>query len=110
MPTFRIFRVEAGLPSRSCADRKAPKEQRRTGEKGEIEKRAEEEEVPVQIGALGVEQMIESRRDGHPFIKLTPENQDRDEEHQHHRHEQGQIFQLPADDDRPFRIGRRDGR
>ena len=68
--------------------------------------RADEEEIPVQIAAFRIEHWIAARRDVHPFVEMMPQKQNRNEEHRQHRQEQRDVFQLPPNDYRPFRIGR----
>src|SRR5688572_19035299 len=50
--------------------------------------------------------MILARRDVHPFVEMMPHQQDRNDEDRYDRHQHRQVFELPADDDGPFRIGR----
>ena len=94
-----------GISVTILRNRKSPEQKRSGGEEDEIEKRTDEEKIPIQISALAVEHRIVSGRDVRPFIKMVAKEQDRDEEHRHERQKHREIFELPSHHDRPFRIG-----
>src|SRR5947207_12667929 len=85
-------------------NREPPEEQRRRDEENEIENRADDEEVPIQVGAFAIENRVEARLDIHPLVKVMAVDDDRDEENDHYREEHREILKLPPNDYRPFGI------
>src|SRR5437899_10672073 len=60
-------------------NRKSPEQLRRDDEEAEEESGAQDEEVEIQVGALGIERRLFSGCDIHPFIKMVSQKEDRDE-------------------------------
>src|SRR5262245_6914550 len=99
--SHREFRVSVLVLSHRVTTEK----EGRRDEEQEIDSVPNQEEIPIQIASLGIEDRIVTRRNVHQLKKLMPEKQDRQEKNGQHWEQQADVFQLPANDYRPFRVG-----
>src|SRR4029077_6324400 len=60
----------------------------------------------MQIGPLGIENRILTQRNVHPFKQMMTEKQDRQEKDGQDRKQKADVFKLPSNNNRPFRVRR----
>src|SRR5262249_34306634 len=94
------------IPVFVLAHGKTTQQLRREDKKPKEEDRSQDKEIQVQVSPLRIEVWFFSGRNVHPFVEMMAQQEDRDEKERENGKEDGDIFELAANNHGPFRVHR----